>query len=201
MFLRVWGSFRCFLQILSVFSSVFTERIASGHTSIKHRLVECCSDVCPSVGFSHLHIWSWSSTRVTISFLVTSLTPSPSIAQFGQEASSRKSPGCSKRLPLRVTETICLCEPSILQKFFSELLPRCVAWRNLVSELYRQFFDFRAWFLLWYALSAVGPFIKTCVPFQIIPIQLNLPQFNSTWSVVTSTSNRNAPELNSNCPR
>ncbi len=63
-----------FLQIPSVFSCVFTEeRIASGHTSIKHRL-ECCSDVCPSVGFSYLHIWSWSSTRVTIRFLVTTLT-------------------------------------------------------------------------------------------------------------------------------
>ncbi len=71
-FLRVWGSFRCFP---SVFSCVFTEeRIASGHTSIKPKSVECCSDVCPSVDISHLHIWSWSSTRVTIRFLVTSLT-------------------------------------------------------------------------------------------------------------------------------
>ncbi len=52
-------------------SRVFTEeRTESGHTSIKHKLVECCSDVCPSVGFSYLHIWSWSSTSVTISFLV-----------------------------------------------------------------------------------------------------------------------------------
>ncbi len=54
-FLRVWESFsnsKCF------FSFVFTEeRTASCHTSIKHRLVECCSDVCPSVGFSYLHIW------------------------------------------------------------------------------------------------------------------------------------------------
>ncbi len=39
------------------------------------------------------------------------------------------------------------------------------------------------------------------VPFQIIPIQLNLPQVNFTQSVVTSTSNMNAPELNFNCPR
>ncbi len=51
------GPLGAFLQIPSVFSCVFTEeRIASGHTSIKHRLVECCSDVCPSVGFSYLHI-------------------------------------------------------------------------------------------------------------------------------------------------
>ncbi len=46
-----------FLQIPSVFSCVFTEeRNASDHTSIKPRLVECSSDVCPSVDFSYLHI-------------------------------------------------------------------------------------------------------------------------------------------------
>ncbi len=39
------------------FSFVFTEeRIEFGHTAIKPRSVECCSDVCPSVDFSHLHI-------------------------------------------------------------------------------------------------------------------------------------------------
>ncbi len=58
------GPLGAFLQIPSVFSCVFTEeRIESGHTDIKPRSVECCSDVCPSVGFSHLHIWSWSSTE------------------------------------------------------------------------------------------------------------------------------------------
>ncbi len=69
------GPLAAFLQIPSVFSCVFTEeRIEFGHTAIKPRSVECCSDVCPSVSFSNLHIWSWSSTRVTIRFLVTTLT-------------------------------------------------------------------------------------------------------------------------------
>ncbi len=69
LFLTVCEFFRCFFQILSGFSCVFTEeRIEFGHTTIKTRLVECCSHVCPSVSFSHLHKWSWSSTRVTISF-------------------------------------------------------------------------------------------------------------------------------------
>ncbi len=73
--LTVWGSFRCIFCKFQVFSCVFTEeKIEFGHTAIKPRSVECCSDVCPSVSFSHLHIWSWSSTRVTISFLVTSPT-------------------------------------------------------------------------------------------------------------------------------
>ncbi len=45
------------MSIPSVFSFVFTkERIESYHTAIKLRLVECCSDVCPSVDFSYLHI-------------------------------------------------------------------------------------------------------------------------------------------------
>ncbi len=64
-----------FLYISSVFSFVFTEeRIEFGHTAIKPRSVECGSDVCPSVDLSYLHIWSWSSTRVTIRFLFTTLT-------------------------------------------------------------------------------------------------------------------------------
>ncbi len=69
------GPLAAFLQIPSVFSCIFAEeRIEFGHTAIKPRSVECCCDVCPSVGFFHLHIQSWSSTRVTIRFLVTTLT-------------------------------------------------------------------------------------------------------------------------------
>ncbi len=46
------GPLGAFLQIPSVFSCVFTEeRIEFGHTAIKPRSVECCSDVCPSVSF------------------------------------------------------------------------------------------------------------------------------------------------------
>ncbi len=89
------GPLGAFLLILNVFSRVFTEeRIESCHTNIKPRSVECCSGVCP--------IQSWTTTRVTIRFLVTrsNKSPSPSIAQFGQEASSKKNPGCCKLLPL-----------------------------------------------------------------------------------------------------
>ena len=38
-----------------------------------------------------------------------------------------------------------------------------------------------AWFLLWSALSTVGPYIDRCVPFQIVSNQLNLPQVDSKW--------------------
>ncbi len=51
------GPLGAFLQIPSVFSCVFTEeRIEFAHTAIKPRSVECCSNVCPTVDFSYLHI-------------------------------------------------------------------------------------------------------------------------------------------------
>ncbi len=45
------GPLGAFVLIPGVFSW-----IEFGHTAVKSRSVECCSDVCPSVGFSHLHI-------------------------------------------------------------------------------------------------------------------------------------------------
>ncbi len=71
--LTVWGSFRCF-SANSKCGFICLHWIEFGHTAIKPGSVECCSDVCYSVSFSDLHIWSWSLTRVTIRFLVTTLT-------------------------------------------------------------------------------------------------------------------------------
>ncbi len=183
-----------------MFSFVFTEeRIEFGHIAIKPRSVECCSGVCPSMEISYLHIWSWSSTTVTIMFLVTTLSKAL-LHQLLSLASSKKNPGCFKLLPLRVTETTCFCDLSMKQIFFLNSSPDVWLYANLFLSSTDCSFDPRAWFLLWYA-SAVGPFIKTCVPFHIILIQLNLPQVTFTQSLVTPTSNMNAPELNSNCPR
>ncbi len=88
LFLRVWESFRCFLlQIPSVFSCVFAEeRIEFGHTSIKHRLVVCCSDVYPSVGFSYLHIYDHGAQLSDHQVLRhhSNQSPSPSVWPGGQ---------------------------------------------------------------------------------------------------------------------
>jgi hypothetical protein len=35
-------------------------------------------------------------------------------------------------------------------------------------------FNLMAWFLLWYSLSTVGPYIDRCAPFQIMSNQFNL---------------------------
>ncbi len=55
-------------------------------------------------------------------------------------------------------------------------------------------------FLLCYALSAVGPFIKVCA-FTNYPLSIKIATGTFTQSLVTPTSNMNAPKLNSNCPR
>ncbi len=155
LFLTVWGSFRCFFtNSKCVFMRLHWRDYWVLHTAIKPRSMECCSDVCPSVDVSYLHIWSWSSTRVNIGFLVTTLTksPSPSVAQFGQEASSKKNPDCFQRLPLRVTETTCFCGSSLDMWLDA----------NLFLSSTCSYFDLRSWILLWYALSAVRSFMKMC---------------------------------------
>ncbi len=140
------GPSGAFLLILIVFSCIYTEeRIESCHTAIKPRSMECCSDVCPSVDFSYHHIWSWSSTRVTIRLFVTTLTQAL-IRQL--EASSKKNPGCFKFLPLRVTKTTCFCDPSMKQNCFLNSSPDVWLDANLFMSSTDCSFDRRAWFLL-----------------------------------------------------
>ncbi len=156
------GPLGALLQIPSVFSCVFTEeRIEFGHTAIKHRSVQCCIDVCPFVSFFHLLPSSMElkSDHQLLGHLYNQ-APSPSIAQFGQEASSRKSPSCSKRLPLWIMLATCFCEPSVQQIFFLNSSPDLCLDASLFLNSTGSYFDLRAWFLLWYAFSAVRPFLR-----------------------------------------
>ncbi len=71
----------------------------------------------------------------------------------------------------------------------------------ILSELYMQFFFTSGLGLCSNMHFQLLDLLLRRVPFQIIPIQLNLLQGNVTQSVVTFTSKMNAPELNFNCPR
>ncbi len=82
-------------RILQVFFSKFhagfhvsctEERLSSGHSAIKPRLVEGCSDGWLSTTFSHLPNASLELSHSDLGFFFTSLTkaPSPPIAQFGR---------------------------------------------------------------------------------------------------------------------
>ncbi len=137
-----------------------------------------------------------SSTTVTIRFLVTSLTKAL-LHQLLSLASSQKSPTCAKLLPLRVTETTCFCDPSMKHNCF---LNSSDVWLDAILSL--------SSVLLTPGLGLCSDvhfqlldILLRLVPFQIIPIQLNVPQVTFTRSAVTSTSNKNALELDFNCPR
>ncbi len=76
-------------------------------------LISVCLSFCKFLQSAHMIM---SSNRVTIRVLhhPSNQSPSPSVAQFGQEASSRKNPGCFKLLPLRETQRLHASE----QNFF-----------------------------------------------------------------------------------
>lgn len=104
----------------------------------------------------------------------TNQSISPSIARFGQEASSRKSPGCFKLLALtfNAAEIILYPTPDLC-------LDTILSWRSTDNSC-------MAWFVLWHALLTVGSYIDRCVPFQIMSNQLNLPEVDSSQAVETS---------------
>ncbi|KAI2654737.1 hypothetical protein H4Q32_011522 [Labeo rohita] len=92
------------LGVLQVFfSKLHVERLPSGHSDIKPRLVEGCSDGCLSTTFSHLPTTSLelSHSDLWVLLYLSHQGSSPPIAQFGWTASSRKGSGRPERLPFK----------------------------------------------------------------------------------------------------
>ncbi len=86
--------------------------------------------------------------------------------------------------------------------FFSELFPRCVALRKPVPELLQTvLLTPRLGFCSDVHYQLFDTFIKTCVSFPNQTYSIEFATGYRTQSLVTPTSNMNAPELNSNCPR
>ena len=144
--------------------------------------MEGCRDGSPSVRFSHLH-----RGTLTIRFLVNSLTKAllTRLLSLARAANSRKSLGGSKLLPFKNDGGHCVLGD--LQCYRNILLPfsRSVTRHNPVSELYAQFLLPHV-LVFALTLSTVGPYIDTCVPFQIMSNQFNLPQVDSNQVVETS---------------
>ena len=110
-------------------------------TNIKAWWGECGRDSCPSGRFSHLHrgtLELCQSDHRILGHLPDQGT-SPPIAQFGQAASSRKSLGGSKLLPLKNDGGHCVLGNFQCCRTFLVPFPRSVPRRNPVSELYGQF--------------------------------------------------------------
>ena len=124
----------------------------------------------------------WSSVRVTIVFLVTSLTK----ALLPQLLSLSRWPAQGRLLVVPNFFHLRLMEATVFLgdlQCCRHLLPRSLPRHNLVSKLYGQYL--RPHGLLWHALSTVGPYIDRCMPFRIMFNQLKWPQVDSNQVVET----------------
>ncbi len=117
------------------------ERLPSGHSAIKPRLVEGCSDGWLSTTFSHLPNASLelSHSDLWVLLYLSHQGSSPPIAQFGRTASSRKGSGRPKRLPFKDYGGHCALRNLKCSRNFFVTLARSVLCHNSVSELFRQF--------------------------------------------------------------
>ena len=112
--------------------------------------------------------------------------PSPLIAQFGQAANSRKSLDSYKLLPFKNDEDHAVLGTFNAAEMFWYPSPDLCLDTILFGSSTDNSFNLMAWFLLWHALSTVGPYIDRRVLFQILSNQLNLPQVDSNQVVETS---------------
>jgi hypothetical protein len=177
LFLIVWESFRCILanSKQAVMCFLLRSGFLSGHSTIKGLIGgvlqrwENLPEGQPSPQRSYV--------RVTIGF---------PIAQFGWVASSRKSLGGSKLFPFKndgghsVLGDLQCCR-TFLVPFPDLYLGTILSWSSTDNS-----FNLMTWFLLWHALSIVGPSVDRCVPFQIMSNQWNLPPVDSNQDVETS---------------
>ncbi len=164
------------------------ERLLSGHSAIKPRLVEGCSDGWLSTTFSHLPNASLelSHSDLWVLLYLSHQGSSPPIAQFGRMASSRKGSGRPKRLPFKDYGGHCALRNLKCSRIFFVTLARSVPCHNSVSELFRQFLWPHDSHLLWHALWAVRSYIDRCVAFLIMSNQYNQTQLDSNEGVEPS---------------
>ncbi len=164
------------------------ERLPSGHSAIKPRLVEGGSDGWLSTTFSHLPNASLelSHSDLWVLLYLSHQGSSPPIAQFGRTASSRKGSGRPKRLPFKDYGGHCALRNLKCSIIFFVTLTRSVPCHNSVSELFRQFLWPHDSHLLWHALWAVRSYIDRCVAFLIKSNQYNQTQLDSNEGVEPS---------------
>ncbi len=179
------------------------ERLPSGQSAIKPRLVEGCSDGWLSTTFSHLPNASLelSHSDLWVLLYLSHQGSSPPIAQFGRTASSRKGSGRPKRLPFKDYGGHCALRNLKCSRNFLTLA-RSVPCHNSVSELFRQFLWPHDSHLLWHALWAVRSYIDRCVAFLIKSNQYNQTQLDSNEGVEPSqgwSEEMDSTELNIEC--
>ena len=130
--------FRCLLaNSKRVVMCLFTEEwLPSGHSTIRPDWWSAAEMVVLLEGSPISKEELWSSVRVTIGFLVTYLTKTfLHSAQFGRAASSSKSLGGSKLLPIKNDGGLCILGDLQCCRLFLVPFPR---WTVNCGTLYRQ---------------------------------------------------------------
>jgi len=127
----------------------------------------------------------WISVRVTIRFLVTSLTK----ALLPRSLSLAGRPALQRVLVVPNFFRLRMMEATVLIGTFNAaeicLYPSPDLCLNIILSR-RSTDNSMAWFVLWHALLTVTPYIDRFVPFQIMSNQLNLLQVDSNQVVETS---------------
>ena len=123
----------------------------------------------------------WSSVRLTIRFLFTSLTK-PLLLQLFSLAGR---PTLGTVLVFHNFFHFIMIGPTLFLGTFNAAdifwypFPDLCLDTILARSSMDNSFNLMAWFLLRHALSAVGPYIDKRVPFQMMSNQFNLPQVDS----------------------
>ena len=129
----------------------------------------------------------WSSVRVSIRFLVRKVTKAflPRYLSLAGWPTRGRVLVVPNFFHLRMMEaTVFLWTFNVAELFWYPSPDLCLD--TILSRSSTDYsFDLKAWFLLWHALSTVGPYIDRRVPFQIMSNQLNLPQVDSNQVVDT----------------
>ena len=189
LFLMVWESFRCLLANSS--RAVMCLPLRSGFrlATLPYRPAwwSAAEMVVLLEGSPLFTEQRWSSVRVTIGFLVTSLTKTllPRLLSLAGR------PTLGRVLVVPNFFHLWMMEATVLIGTFNAAdiflypsrdlcLDTILSWRSADNSL-----DFMAWFVLWHALSTVGPYIDRCVPFQIMSSSINWIVETSQWSVET----------------
>ena len=130
----------------------------------------------------------WSSVRVTIVFLVTSLTKAhlPRLLSLAGRQALGRVLVVPNFFHLRMMDATVFLETFNAAEMFWYPYPDLCFDTILSRSSTDNSFELMAWFLLWHALSTVEPYIDRCVPFQIMSNQLNLPQVDSNEVVEAS---------------
>jgi len=146
------------------------ERLPSGHSAIKPRLLEDCSDSWLCETFSHLPT---ASLELSHSDLWVLLYLSHQSSFFLRLLSLAGRPGLErflvvpKLLPFKDYGSHCALRNLECCRNSFVTLARSVPCQNSVSELREQFLRLHDSHLLWHAQWAVRSYIDRCVPFLI----------------------------------